>query len=311
MIREVSKTTARNIFSASGVSPPWAYPILLDSRTGIAYIERVEMPTLIESVLFLVIILWRGANMRKSAALVFLLLALSAVPAFAVPADTLTVADVSRDTVDETPKGWENVLPPKGRLYTNYLVRYDGEGPYIHAASNGAGSWIERDLGQVDPSRYPVLEWEWKTISFPAVEWERNDKQDDFTIRLELVYDYSGGKWNPLNIMRKGLITSFFRGNPPAAVLSYVWSAEVPVDEPYPSPATSRVTVVPIESGVYMTGRWMHEKRDILADIKRFLPGERNLTLKKIRIRCDTDDSGSTAQSGIRNIRLIGAPESE
>lgn len=235
----------------------------------------------------------------------FLLLA--PISSFAAAPDTLTVADISRDSVDEIPKGWENILPKKHRVFSNYAVRYDADGPYIHASANAAGSWMERDLGELDVSRYPVLEWEWKTTSFPTVEWERNEKQDDFTIRLELVYDFRGGKRSFLNLARKGLITSLFRGNPPELIVSYVWSVEVPINEPYQNGV--RTTVVPIESGVHMSGRWMRERRDILADFKQFLPERRNVVLKKIRIRCDTDDSGSTAESGIRNIRLIGAAE--
>jgi len=224
------------------------------------------------------------------------------------PPDTLLVADISHDTAGENPKAWENMLAPGQRLYANYTVDYDRSGPFIHAVSNTAGSWIERDVGEIDPAQYPTMAWEWMVRRFPEVEWERNAGEDDFAIRLELVFDYRGSPWSPLNIMRKGLITTLFRHRPPALVLSYVWSADVPADIPYQRPESDRLTVIPIESGVFTTGRWMHERRDIAADLKRLLPEERHLVLKKIRIRCDTDDSGSTAESGIRAVRFFKAP---
>ena len=45
--------------------------------------------------------------------------------------------------------------------------------------------------------------------------------------------------------------------------------------------------------------------------MKRLAPEEKKLVLKKIRIRCDTEDSRSKAESGIRNMVLIGAGEAE
>jgi len=237
------------------------------------------------------------------AALAFVLTVVPA--AIASEPDTLAVANVSRDTIDQTPSGWENALSKHQKAYTNYTVRYDDSGPYIHAAANSAGSWIERDIELLGADRYPILEWEWKVDRFPEVEWERNPNQDDFAIRLELVYDYRGGKWNVLNLVRKGLITSFFRGAPPVLTISYVWSREVPVDDHYQSPESSRITVIPIESGAGLTGKWLREQRILRADLNRHLAGERNVVLKKIRIRCDTESSGTTAESGIRNIRLI------
>lgn len=244
--------------------------------------------------------------MRNSIPVFTLLLGLLSLPASAAEPDTLAVTTISRDTVDRTPSGWTEVLPPKARGYSSYTVRYDASGPYIHAAAHSTGSWIERDVGEIDISRHPVIEWDWETIRFPDVQWERNEKQDDFALRIELVFDYRGGKWNILHLLRKGLITTMFGGNPPVRVLSYVWSVEVPAEESYPSPGSDRVTIIPIESGIYMTRRWMHERRDVRADLARLLSGEPHIVLKKIRIRCDTDDSGSSAEGGVRNIRLIG-----
>jgi len=145
--------------------------------------------------------------------------------------------------------------------------------------------------------------------SFPKVEWERNKDEDDFAIRVELVFDYKGNAFNPIYLMRKGLITYLFRNNPPALVLSYVWAAEVPVDKDYLSPESHTTSVIPLESGVYTVRRWLTERRDIAADLRRAMPGDTNLALKAIRIRCDTDNSGSSAESGVRNIRFIASPE--
>ncbi len=223
--------------------------------------------------------------------------------------DTIEVTDISRDTTGKTPSGWENVLGKKQRLYTEYTVEYDNKGPYVRAVSRSAGSWIERPLRGIDIRHFAWLEWDWMVSSFPKVEWERNKDEDDFAIRVELVFDYKGNAFNPIYLMRKGLITYLFRNNPPALVLSYVWAAEVPVDKDYLSPESHTTRVIPLESGVYTVRRWLTERRDIAADLRRAMPGDTNLALKAIRIRCDTDNSGSSAESGVRNIRFIASPE--
>lgn len=239
------------------------------------------------------------------APLFFFFLTCAAYGSTAVEPDTLLVADISRDTAGETPKEWENVLPPKHRVYTNYMVGYMESGPYIKAVSNSAGSWIEHGMGDFDISRYQVMEWEWMVSVFPEVEWERNASEDDFSIRVELVFDYRGSASNPLNLIRKGLITSLFRHNPPVLILSYVWSVGVPVDTDYRSPEGDRIRVIPVESGSLTVRHWFRETRNVHTDLTRLLPGEKHLVLKKIRIRCDTDNSGTRAESGIRNIRFI------
>ena len=230
--------------------------------------------------------------------------------AAAVP-DSLLVSDISRDTVDQAPAGWTQDLSKNQRVFTNYMVEYMEKGPYIRAASNSAGSWLEKDMGDLEVRNYPVLEWDWMVVAFPEVEWEKKLESDDFAIRLELIYDYPGGARSIWNMIKKGLITSLFRGNPPMLTVSYVWAVGVPVGEEYYHSASNRIAVVPVESGNTLLRRWVHQQRNIRDDLKRLAPEEKNLVLKKIRIRCDTEDSRSKAESGIRNIVLIEAGEGE
>ena len=166
-------------------------------------------------------------------------------------------------------------------------------------------------MGDLDVRKYPVLEWDWMVDAFPEVEWEKKQGSDDFAMRVELIYDYTGGSRSIWNMIRKGFITTLFRGNPPMLTVSYVWAVNVPTGEAYRSPASDKIAVVPVESGANLVRRWLHESRNIRDDLKKLAPEEKSLVLKKIRIRCDTEDSRSKAGSGIRNIVLIGAGEEE
>jgi hypothetical protein len=226
---------------------------------------------------------------------------------FAALPDTLYVTDLSQDAAGELPKNWKLTIPPKQHSSTSYIVEYTGSGPYIHTSSNSAGSWIENNLNDISVNDYPFIEWEWMVNIFPQVDWERNKQNDDFAVRVELVFDYKGGN-NPLNMLRKGLITSLFKHNPPELVISYVWAEHVPVDEGYISPSSSRMVIIPVESDNTAVRRWIHERRNVREDLKKY-KSEKNLFLKKIRIRTDAENSGSTADSGVRNIRLLSGNE--
>lgn len=207
------------------------------------------------------------------------------------------------DTTMSLPDDWIQVIPGKQKAYTNYIVKKTGSDYYLNIQSGGTGSWIEKDLGSIDVHSMPIMEWSWRVIRFPDLEWEAERSQDDFAIRIELVYDFRGSAFNILNIIRKGLITTVLKRNPPVLTISYVWAHKVPAGKPYVSPSDKRTIVIPIESGTSIRGVWIDERRNILEDLRRYYK-EKNIVLKKIRIRSDTDDSLSNAESGLKIIEL-------
>ncbi len=212
---------------------------------------------------------------------------------FAVP-DTMSMS---------LPDGWIQELPKKQKAYTNYIITQDSGGHYLSIRSYGTGSWIEKDLGEVDVYKTQVMEWSWMVIRLPELEWEDDRAQDDFAIRIELIYDYRGSVFNIMNIIRKGFITSLLRGNPPILIISYVWARKVPAGKPYVSPSDRRTIVIPIESGTNIRGIWIDESRNILDDLMHYTKDKR-IVLKKIRVRSDTDNSLSSAEGGLKKIEL-------
>jgi len=214
------------------------------------------------------------------------------------------IIDIEEMSAGGLSEDWEHVLPEKLRVYTNYSIEEGSEGSFLKMKSGGGGSWLEKELKDIDISKTPVMEWAWIVDRFPEVEWEEDRSQDDFAVRIELVYDYKGSRFNPLNIVRKGFFTTFLTGNPPEMIISYVWSNNVPAERPYVSPSDKRMTIFPVESGQGMQGIWIEERRNIKADFDELINNNR-ITLKKIRIRCDTENSTTNAESGILKLWLI------
>ena len=85
----------------------------------------------------------------------------------------------------------------------------------------------------------------------------------------------------------------------------------MPAGKPYQSPRSKRMMIVPVESDVALQGRWVHERRNIREDLHSFKGKKSLLALKKIRIRSDTDDVPTIAESGIRYIYLVSVKDEE
>ena len=228
---------------------------------------------------------------------------------FGAEPDTLRIIDIPNNLRGELPSNWKHILPKKNRAYTNYSIEQSSTGPYLRALSSATSSWLEINMNDLDVAEYQIMEWVWQVNQFPETEWEMDRSDDDFAIRIEFVYDFKGGKKNILNILRKGLFTSIFKRYPPELIVSYVWSLNVPVEKPYQSPHSKRMKIIPIESDVAMQGRWVKEKRNILDDLVLFKREKTPLVLKKIRIRSDTENVPTIAESGIKYIYLIGGEE--
>ena len=218
-------------------------------------------------------------------------------------ASTLTILDSAEIPTGQLSKPWHHILPPSSKSYANYEIRDGRDGRFLFMQAGGADSWLERDLDSIDPHEYPMMSLMWMASSLPATEWEADAGQSDFACRIEFIYDYTLNSFNPLYIARKGLITRFFQGNPPEMIISYVWSRNLPPNGEFNSPEGDHIVIIPLENEMSPQNRWIETKHDIAADFDRLIDN-RNIVLKKIRIRCDTGDTGTTASCAIRSITL-------
>ena len=211
------------------------------------------------------------------------------------------IFDLSETLDNNFAENWQHILPKKQKAYTNYIVDHEENRTILLLRSGGTGSWIEKDLGEIDIRKYPRMEWTWMVNQLPEVDWEQEKSDDDFAIRIELVFDHKGSAFNIINMFKKGLFRTVFKHGKPELIISYVWARRVPAEKSYISPEDSRIIVFPIESGSGKPGLWMDESRDISEDLKIFTQDTR-IVLKKIRIRSDTDNSLSNAESGLKKL---------
>ncbi len=159
---------------------------------------------------------------------------------------------------------------------TRYRIVEREPGKVLEGFSQGTASGLLKPAG-IDLRRHPFLHWSWRATGLLEGNDERRKAGDDYPLRLfVLVPD-----------------TALF-GDPRA--INYVWSRNQPPGSSWPNPHTANATMVVVESGPARLNRWVSYKRDLRADLRRYLGLEADRTLA-VALMVDTDNTGQQARS--------------
>lgn len=171
----------------------------------------------------------------------------------------------------------------KDRAPTAYRLTVE-DGSQILAANCAKAASGRLWQETIDLKRTPVLSWRWKISRLPEGAPEREKSGDDFAARVYLVVKTG---WTPLSLRS----------------LVYVWAREAPVGADWPNPYTSKAHHVALRSGRTELGQWREERRDLRADLRRYL-GIDSETAVSLALMTDCDDTGSAAQAYYGDLRL-------
>jgi len=151
----------------------------------------------------------------------------------------------------------------------------------IKATSNKSASGLVRKM-KVDLTKTPYMNWSWKVDSILNDVDETKKSGDDYAARVYVVI--SGGIF-------------FWR----TRAISYAWASKQPKNSTWPNAFTKNATMVAIQSGPALTGKWVSEKRNILEDIEKLLDIDKT-QIDAIAIMTDTDNSKQSATAYYGNI---------
>ena len=169
--------------------------------------------------------------------------------------------------------GWE---PKFFKGETHYTLTDNRGNKVLKAESNNSASGMVRTI-KIDLKQTPVLHWSWKTDGvFEAVD-ERTKKGDDYPARVYVVF--SGGLF-------------FWK----TRAINYVWSSNQRVGSQWANAYTANARMVAVESGSTKIGKWINERRNVLADFRHLFHEEPD-SVDAIAIMTDTDNSGKTSTS--------------
>ncbi|TBW58757.1 DUF3047 domain-containing protein [Marinobacter halodurans] len=169
--------------------------------------------------------------------------------------------------------GWETGVYD-GR--TRYELRPVDDRMVLYADSRGTASGLYYQT-HVNLDRTPYLNWSWKVDNILDNPDERERSGDDYPARLFVVFSDGLSFWN-------------------AQVIDYVWSSSQASGSEWPNAYAANVRMIAVHAGSADVGRWVSEKRNVLADY-RHLFGARPGAVDVVALMTDTDNTQLSAQA--------------
>lgn len=223
--------------------------------------------------------------MRRTWLLVGLLtLGLIHVPLAAIGTEEAVVVNFNKAS-DPVPKGWK--LSEKEGTADLALVP-DGEIQSLKIRSNSSSFSLNKEL-EIDLTKTPYLEWEWKVTELPKGGDFRKSETDDQAAQLYVILNW-------------GIFTK--------EAIAYIWDTTAPVGTIEKiSPAVPFLTIhaVVVRSGDQELAKWVTETRNVVEDYENLF-GSKPKNIEGIRIQINSQHTKSEAESYWRWVRFKAHP---
>ncbi len=279
----------------------------------VSYYDRRHfgMPVMIGEAVLGLVMAWQLARMaqrrwsRGLIAIVSLpyvatlgMLGFSAARAAPAGEETVALGRFDRGTA-----GWSTVPIDRKVPLTRYqLVRRDGISA-IEAHADHSQALFVRDV-DVALDQTPILCWRWRVAGVIARADIRTRKGDDQAARILVGFSLPRETLSLGTRMKLALGRARFGKLLPDGALNYVWDNKVPVGTILPNAYTDRARMIVLQSGNGQAGKWITERRDVLADMQREF-GTAAGRMKLIALATDTDNSGGVADAAYADLHLV------
>lgn len=189
------------------------------------------------------------------------------------------------------PEGWRLVTFDKVDVKTQYdLVRSDST-VVVRARSDGGAGGLATEQ-RIDVTTYPILEWRWKVDGIVEGGNARTKEGDDYSARIYITFDYDD--LDLLDRAKLVVLRALGYDEIPTRALNYVWANRVDRGAILENAYTDWVMMVAVRSGPASAGKWVTERRNVLADYREAFGGDPP-PVNGIAIMTDTDNTGGTA----------------
>ena len=220
-----------------------------------------------------------------------------ALTAATLGAQSVATLDIGKFSASKAggpfPDGWEPLTFGKVERHTEYSLVQDNRTVAIKAVSRASASGLVRQV-DIDPVRYPVVEWRWKVENILKKGDVMRKEGDDYPARLYITFKYDPGKVGMFERAKYEAIR-FARGEyPPMGAITYIWESKSPVGTLVPNPYTDQVMMIVLQSGEAKVGRWISESRNLVEDYRKAFGGDPP-RISGVALMTDTDNTGEAA----------------
>ena len=209
-----------------------------------------------------------------------------------VPTDVLRVGAFSdQDPTRERPADWQPISFSNIDTKTQYDLVRRGDGTVVRAQSDGGAAGLGTET-RIDLTEYPILEWRWRVNGVVEKGNARTKDGDDYAARLYVTFDYDDLGFG--DRVKLTALRALGYDELPTRALNYVWANRVEQGTVLENAYTDWVMMVAVRSGEGEAGRWVTERRNVLADYREAF-GEDPPPVNGIAIMTDTDNTGGAA----------------
>lgn len=159
-------------------------------------------------------------------------------------ADGFVIDDFSSSRVGKFPSRWRTWPFQRSKAEKVYSVQEEGGKKIIKAVDSTDESQQIFLNFNWDIEKYPVLKWKWRAVKLPEGAKESDDNLNDSACAIYVVV----GKYT---------------GN----ALKYAWSTSLPVGD-LVTRREGKLKIKIVDSGASKIGKWVEQKRNVVADYK-------------------------------------------
>ena len=218
-----------------------------------------------------------------------LFVCLSSTPLRAISIEEVVVGDFLQTEQQKVPQGWE-LSVHEGE--PDLTLVPDGGGQALKLRSRLSSFSLTRAV-DIDLKKTPYLEWQWKVTELPTGGDFRRPVTDDQAAQLIVVFSWGG--------LRQEVIMYMWDSTAPEGIAS-----KVPSPPLYPFLDLHAVVV---RSGETQAGKWITERRDVVADYRRLF-GREPEKIRGIRIQINSQHTKSQAEAYWRSVKFKASAES-
>lgn len=201
------------------------------------------------------------------------------------------------------PAPWQlQTLSDKLKPTVYALREWDGVHA-IEAQAKASMALMARPLA-VDLTQTPVLCWRWRVDAALKTADLRTKAGDDYAARVYITFILKPEALDFGTRTKLRLGRAIFGPQLPDAAINYVWDNRNPIGTRAPNAYTDRTRMVVVRTGNADAGRWVEERRDVLADATQEF-GPHIAATQQLALASDTDNTGEEARAGFADLHFV------
>lgn len=200
----------------------------------------------------------------------------------------------------DTLEAWKPLTFPKIKRHTAYSIAPEGENRVLRADADASASAIVH-TSRFAVYQFPDIRWRWK-IEKPLAKGDARTKAgDDYPIRVYVIFEYDPQQASLGERIQYGAAKAIYGQYPPHSSLNYIWANREHAAASIPNAYTDRARMFPLQQGGAKAGRWIEERRNILADYRRAFGTDPPATAA-VAIMADTDNTGERVSAWVDDL---------